>query len=668
MDFFEHQSEAKTSSLTLLVFFALVVTVLFFVVAFSVSIINNILSFERDFLALTPTGLFVAGMFWFAIAAGCFFRWLDVRGGGSCLAKRFGAHPVDELSRDNAERQLPAITAEMAIAAGVVTPSIWIMPFENSINAFVVGGGDDVAIVVTRAAIDNLDREQMQALIGHEMGHVVQGDLAINMRMLIALSGLMALTEIGDMLGDNIGGRIFHAVGSICVFCGSMVRAAFSRRREFLADATSVQFTRNPGAMASCLYSVKVQNVNRTLRSPFRHELSHLCFSVKSKNSWLARKLSTHPPIDARITRIDPNHNLIEEVRSRKAANDAQIASANEQTIAQTANPLNAHPLAALAGLAGISGLVGSGATASAEKHRVTAPPIGSVKAFQQKIDQETSDSLSLMMSRPEEALVGMFALFVSKEPEARRAYLNSLAFAYRKPFADKVEKLYDYCGEILQSNPLPVIDHLAGVLCAHIDVEKRRAALKQLETLVAIESEATLVNLTCLKLLRLRLKVEHCMLESTPVEQTTLSQCEDSSFEATASSVAKSTASSKDIALLLSLLLEASGNSTERNREEFDRVIGIYTAEPERFRSSSEEGIATEMEAAFDKMIAQPKMSRDTFLQHCCEVVVADHEVTHAENLLLSLFAASLDVDMPDYHPATNRGTSWETDFRKAG
>jgi len=92
-----------------------------------------------------------------------------------------------------------------------------------------------------------------------------------------------------------------------------------------------------------------------------------------------------------------------------------------------------------------------------------------------------------------------------------------------------------------------------------------------------------------------------------------------------------------------------------------------IYTPEPQPFRTSAEDGIAAEMESAFDKLSGQPKMTRDTFLQHCCEVVVADHEVTHSENLLLSLFAAALDVDMPDYHPATNRGTSWESDLRKA-
>ena len=655
MDFFKHQSDAKTSSLTLLAIFALVVTVLFFVLAFTVSIINNIFSLERDFLTLTPTGLLVAGTFWFAIAAGCFFRWLDVRGGGSCLAKRFGAHPVDELSRNRAEQRLPAINAEMAIAAGVVTPSIWVLPFEQTINAFVVGGGDDVAIVVTRTAIDNLDREQMQALIGHEMGHVVQGDLAINMRMLIALSGLMALTEIGDMLGENIGGSIFRILGSICVFCGSIVKAAFSRRREFLADAMSVQFTRNPGAMASCLHSIKEQNEDKALHSPYRHELSHLCFNVKSKNGWLARKLSTHPPIDARITRIDPNHTLIAEVRSRRAANDADLSQSEGQTAEQTIYPLNAHPLAALAGLAGVSGFVGADGTVGVtEQPAATLLATGTVAAFQNKIDKETSDSLSLMMSRPDDAMVGMFALFASKEPTARRSYLNSLAFAHRKPFADKVEKMYDYCGELLQSNPLPVINHLGHVLCENLDIESRRAAMLQLEALVAIESEVTLVNLSCLKLLRLRFKTKHPVLEPTDTDKT-------------ADKTSDSSTSSKDIALLLSLLLEASGNLTERNSEEFHRVMHIYTTEPQRFRTSAEEGIATEMESAFDKLSGQPKMTRDTFLQHCCEVVVADHEVTHSENLLLSLFAAALDVDMPDYHPATNRGTSWESELRQA-
>jgi len=228
MDFFEHQSRARSGSLTLLAFFILVCTILFFAVAFTISIITNIIGFNPDYLSLTKTGLFVAGAFWVAIGLGCLFRWLDVRSGGAKLARRFGAQPVDGGSRDKNEQQLLAVVNEMSIAASVPAPSVWILPLENTINAFVVGGKDDVAIVVTRAAIEDLHRDELQAVVGHEIGHVVQGDLPINMRLLIALSGLMALTEVGDTIGQNFVGSIFRVIGGICVFSGTLIRTAFS--------------------------------------------------------------------------------------------------------------------------------------------------------------------------------------------------------------------------------------------------------------------------------------------------------------------------------------------------------------------------------------------------------------------------------------------------------
>ena len=434
MDFFNHQDKARTSSLTILVLFVVVVTVLFFAVAFGVSILNNIFSLEPDKLSLTPIGLFVAGMFWFAIAAGCFFRWLDVRGGSSCLAKRFGAFQIDSSTRRNEEKQLRAVTAEMAIAASVSEPTVWVMSREQTINAFVVGKTDDVAIVVTQAALDELDRDAMRALVAHELGHVVQGDLAINMRMLMVLSGLMSLTEIGDMLGENIGGSIFRIIGGICVFCGTLIRSAFSRRREFLADAMAVQFTRDPAAVTHCLHTVHAHRDTQALSSPFRHELAHLCFHVPARKKWYAAKLATHPPLAKRIARIDPNFSP--RVAARKRA--------DERARAKETHSANA----------------GSNVVGSANNH---FQPTG----FDSSNNASALDDLfTLYLSNPNDALAGVFTLFLTGgSATSRQSYLNSLAFVFKKPFADKVEKMDKSFGEQLRTKPLRVIEIVSSCL-----------------------------------------------------------------------------------------------------------------------------------------------------------------------------------------------------------
>ena len=626
MDFFEHQSRARSGSLTLLAFFILVCTILFFAVAFTISIITNIIGFNPDYLSLTKTGLFVAGAFWVAIGLGCLFRWLDVRSGGAKLARRFGAQPVDGGSRDKNEQQLLAVVNEMSIAANVPAPSVWILPLENTINAFVVGGKDDVAVVVTRAAIEDLHRDELQAVVGHEIGHVVQGDLPINMRLLIALSGLMALTEVGDTIGQNFVGSIFRVLGGICVFSGTLIRSAFSRRREYLADAMSVQFTRNPAAVAGALDAIREHHDVTNLQSCYRHELAHLCFNVPQGKSWIAQKLATHPPIAKRINKIDPHFEVKQRGESRRAMKQQTATGSGAGASAGVSNSSNIGVLTTLAGVSTLSSVTQANALTDPE---AVNPVIG--------------DRLALMLSDANSCLVGVFALFVSNNEKARRKYFNSLAFAYQKPFADKVHTLYGSLGSEFKSNPMAVVVHVGDTLRKEVKLENRRRLMKNLEMLLAIEEELTLVNYACLTLLRRKLEVEHQTLKQVVTEGDNLIKLKNHVPDVA------------QIGVLLSLLIEASGNSGERNLAEFNRVMSTYSKDQTKFRSSKETGIVADMRNAFDAMSAQPIMMRDAFLEHCRDVIVSDFEVTRREELLLNLFAAALDAHVPAHKPAFN-------------
>lgn len=611
MDFFSHQDKARTSSFTILVLFVVVITVLFFAVAFTVSILNNYLSLERDLWSLTKTGLFVAGMFWFAIAAGCFFRWLDIRGGSSCLAKRFGATEIDTATRNDSKKQLLAVTAEMAIAASVPEPTVWVMPHEQSINAFVLGSTNDTAIVVTQAALDELTRDDMRALVGHELGHVVQGDLAINMRLLMVLSGMMALTEIGDTFGENFAGTIFRTVGSVCVFCGTLIRSAFSRRREYLADAMAVQFTRDPAAVANCLHTISVHNISahqdkQALSSRFRHELAHLCFHVPNRKKWLAAKLATHPPLKKRIARIDPNFQP--RIAARKRAEDRRESN-------------------------NISNAMQSGGNRSAG---------AGVSSFQEA--SPLDDLLTLYLSDPQDALAGIFTLFLTGHSGQRQSFLNSLAFIFRKPFAEKVEQMDKSYGEQLRTQPLRVIDIAGHKLLDKLDIEQRRTMLHHLESLIAIEEESTLMNHAGIALLRRRLEADHPVLKKPA--------------GTTANAPKPPEIQDNDIGLLLSLLIEASGNTNQRNLAEYQRVMKTYTSEVVPYTQRDQPGVVKRMQRAFEIMSVQPQMVRDTFIQHCAEVIMHDHVITDDEMLLIQLFAESLDAKKPTFESANGGGS----------
>ena len=676
MDFFAQQDKVRNSSLLLLVLFIVAVTVLSLVVAWFVSIVNNIIALERDYWQLTTAGLIVAGCFWVAIGFGCFFRWLDVRGGGSRLAERFGATKVDPATRNSNEKLLLSVAAEMAVAASIPEPHVFIMRREHVINAFVVGGRDDVALVVTSGALNDLDRDELQAVVGHEMGHIVQGDLPINMRLLMALSGFMALNEIGDTFGENFVGSIFRFVGSICVFTGSILRSAFSRRREFLADAMAVQFTRNPEAMASALSTVLNHQDPETLECRYRQELAHLCFNGHVRKNWFARKLATHPRLQDRIEAIDPFFSVKKRTRKRalEKSETLQNTVADGPAIVSAADTMTATPLDALTSHPGMQVLKGSMTMAAMSTMATSSGPLSAANDGNSSASDSADDvfgcRIDLMVPDAKTSLAAVFALFASEDQKERQEYLNSIAFAYKKPFADKVQMLEKTLGAEFRSNPLLVLQHASRKLRAEVKPENRRHLLKNLEKLVEIEHETTLVNYACMTLLRRWLNVDYPVLtakavekndketkndrETENVQNTSLSEgdkeiaAKTSAAGASARKIPRVDAMGAEIGLLLSLLLEASGNRNERNLDDYRRVMLSYTKEYIPLRSQHEKGIVPEMQVAFESILVQQVSFRKAFIEHCREVVVADHEITARENLLLTLFASALDVELP--------------------
>lgn len=650
MDFFEQQSKVRNSSFLLLLLFTLAVTVLTFFVAWTVSVINNIIALERDFFTLTPIGLLVAGLFWLAIGFGCFFRWLDVRGGGSRLAERFGAERIDPNTRSFEEKQLLAVSAEMAIAASIPEPSVWVMRFEQPINAFVVGGKDDIALVVTHGAIHDLDREELQAVVGHEMGHIVQGDLTINMRLLIALSGFMALNEVGDLYGENFVGSIFRAVGGVCVFVGTLIRSAISRRREFLADAMAVQFTRNPEAMASALDTIREHQDPEHLACRFRQELAHLCFYTRVRKNWLARKLASHPKIEDRIKAIDPHFSAKDRARKRvdRATENASNPQQNPSAATTPGGVLTSHPgMQMLAGTMMMATMDGGSAEASA------GTPVSN--AVCENGFGIVGDRMTLMVPDAKTSLAAIFALFASEDRQERLQYLNSIAFAYQQPFADKVDRLEHTLGAEFRRDPLKVLHHASEKLRGEVKPENRRHLLKNLEKLVEIEHETTLMNYACLTLLRRWLKAEHPVLTTKGAGPVAANDSEVS-----AKKVQRMDTMGEQIGLLLSLLLEASGNRNERNLEDYRRVMLSYTREFYPLRSQHEKGIVGDMKIAFEAMQSQPQTVRRAFVDHCREVIASDFHVTEREHLLITLFSVALEVDQPAQSVVTQQAANF--------
>jgi Zn-dependent protease with chaperone function len=322
MDFFEQQDKARGLSgyLILLFGFAVlcIIISIFCLTSFAVG-------FERDLAALAWTfelavistiGTVIAVF----IASVIRISWLSQ--GGKVVAESMGGQRLNQNTKDPLSRQILNVVEEMAIASGTPVPPVYLMD-EQGINAFAAGYSPrDAVIGVTRGCATKLNRDQLQGVMAHEFSHILNGDMRINIRLTGIIFGIVFLASIGRILTnvayisggrrrngkDGGGGALvilgigLLVIGGIGGFFGSMIRASISRQREFLADASAVQFTRNPDGIAGALKRIGGYSHGSKLQSAGAQEFSHMFFS-----SGISNMFATHPPLPIRIKRIDPN-------------------------------------------------------------------------------------------------------------------------------------------------------------------------------------------------------------------------------------------------------------------------------------------------------------------------------------------------------------------------
>ncbi len=325
MDFFEKQAQAQLKTKWLIVYFILAVIGIIAVLQIVFSLLLSRSLLDPEVLAYVSGGVIVV------VTLGSVIKTAELSQGGRVVATMLGGQLVDQNTRDLAERKLLNVVEEMALASGLPVPEIYVLP-DETINAFAAGHGPgDTAIGVTRGCITQLTRDELQGVIGHEFSHILHGDMKLNIRLMGLLAGIVGLAMLGRVMldigrfmpgdggrdrrdnnnnGPNIGmiillgGIALFLVGWIGVFFGSLIKAAVSRQREFLADASAVQYTRNPEGISNALW--KIGKFHSKLSSPRASEASHLYFGNGIGDPW-SSLFATHPPLEERIKAIEPN-------------------------------------------------------------------------------------------------------------------------------------------------------------------------------------------------------------------------------------------------------------------------------------------------------------------------------------------------------------------------
>ncbi|MEX2317424.1 MAG: M48 family metallopeptidase [Pirellulales bacterium] len=332
-DFFERQSAARRNTAWLVAMFVLAVVGLVGTTMVVAAVAVDFGRGQRSRSSMDrqrteeslPIPLLAGAGALALIGGGTLYKTAQLAGGGTVVAERLGGRRVYPNSTDPTERRVLNVVEEMALASGVPVPPVYLLADERGINAFAAGfSPSDAVIGVTRGCVEQLSREQLQGVIAHEFSHILNGDMRLNLRLIGVLHGILLLGLVGRELlrvASRSGGSrsrknngiiyllaigvALLILGFLGSLIGNLIKAAMSRQREFLADASAVQFTRNPGGIAGALKRIAATVFGSRLVAPAAAEASHLYFS---QGVWegITGLMATHPPLTERIRRLDP--------------------------------------------------------------------------------------------------------------------------------------------------------------------------------------------------------------------------------------------------------------------------------------------------------------------------------------------------------------------------
>ena len=654
MDFFSHQDKARRHTAKLVLYFSLAVLL----IAAAVNVVafatwGYIVSYKHDHF--TTSQLFklwwssdyalpTAGGTVFIIFLGSLLQWNTLRKGGDHIAKYAGASPVDLHHKDPKVRRYINVVEEMAIASGVPVPGIYVMEQESGINAFVAGyQSDEAVIVATRGLLDSLSRDELQGVVGHEFSHILNGDMRLNIRLMAMLAGIIMVGQFGRFVAemggwgahshryrssDNdrggawpliIGGLAVMAIGAIGVFFGRLIKAAVSRQREFLADASSVQFTRNPDNIAGALYKIKQHAEGSRLNHRHAEDMSHFCIGEAVIIKSFKDNLATHPPLSERIKRVSPTF-----MARQKHADRQDLSKEIEKNTAENAQTQQITTLAgamvASTGLA-VSQLVGN--------------PSPDHVDYARRLYKQIPEKVRNLIHGSPGARGFCYGLIMLASGGAEQKILNHV----KKTDLDSIEalkQLWPWMRSMPPALRLPIIDILIPVLKRQTP-EDLQAFIGRVEKLIQADGEIHLQEWILLSLLSTHLGEKSAKQDKTRFKS--LHQVND------------------ELQVLLSALVFHNTN-LDKATETYKRVFSSL-AVPNTWLMSQQTIDYPKLTDALGKLRQLSYLLKEPVLQACSDVILADEQVNTNEYEFLRVVADILGCPMPPLMEYENRHES---------
>jgi Zn-dependent protease with chaperone function len=650
MDFFARQDSARKKT-KLLVFYFVVAVILIVALNYLVALVafngvqthqhNNARYEQTPPIVLWSPQIFLGStlLTLAIISIGSVFKISALAGGGSVVAESMGGRLLSSNTTNPDERKLLNVVEEMAIASGVPMPKVYVLDNEEGINAFAAGHTTgDAAVAVTRNCMTKLSRDELQGVIGHEFSHILNGDMRLNIQLMGVLFGILCLATVGRILlymrSSNsrdknplpLIGIALLIIGSVGVFFGRLIQSAVSRQREYLADASSVQFTRNPAGLSGALQ--KLGGYGSRMHSPNAPDAGHLFFGNGLSAAFLGA-FATHPPLEDRIRAIDP-------------AWDGKFKRLTEDKPENIYHRDPSRPPMPDAFGTVLGGAICSGDDARPpviQSHSVL-PNLGNPTPlhleYAEKLRNALPESVKAATREPLDSVALIYAMLLSPDETIRATQLAELAKRVTPDIYGKTVTLFPDVSTAVAHAHLPMINIALGAL-RQLTAEQFAQFSKTLQWLIQSDGKVELFEFVLQKIILRNLAPQFGGVRPPVVQYYTIKPLVP------------------DCVIVLSALAYVGGNNAD--------VVGkAFAAGAPYLRAPNDVAVTllpldqcrlTQIDPALNRLAQAVPTIKKNLIDACVHVVVADGVIQEAEAELLRAIADTLDCPMPPFLPA---------------
>ncbi len=511
MNFFEAQDSARRSTSLLILLFALAIVLLlvlsnFLVFEFIYFTQYSQLTFTLSELALvydSDLSIVLSAAILLFICLGSLYKLIQLSSGGSVIAQHLGGVIIPRSSSDPLHKKILNVVEEMAIASGTPVPQVYILN-EQGINAFAAGWKTTNAVIgITQGALERLSRDELQGVIAHEFSHIFNGDMRLNIRLIAILHGILMIGMLGRMILRSlryarssrsnkgggqallvilgIGGAL-AVVGYTGTFFGNWIKSLISRQREFLADASAVQFTRSNEGIANALKKIGGAIPGSAILAASVDEYSHAYFAL-GDTAFSLFSFSTHPPLKQRILRIQPNWDGKYFFDERKARHPEGKKDSQSETVRRK----KAFATSIAAG-AGIDITLNDAMHALDNVGDVSKQQIDAAHAWHIQM----SDKILAHAENPYGAQALILALLIDKDADIEQQQFAVLNEVIGELHASNVKQVQLDVAELARSQTLSLID-LALPTLREMTVEQYQRFKRCVQQLISADKKVEL-------------------------------------------------------------------------------------------------------------------------------------------------------------------------------